>query len=99
MFVCPELEKVRIQQWCVRYLGTAQNFTRLVLTSRPTEWKRKSLVEGGDDFCITEAKSNPNIVFHHNDVSIPKDTVPECPRNCQQYLGNMLELKWIRLCT
>ena len=55
-------------------LGTAQNDLRvLLLHLRPTELEGKSLVEGMEMiFRELKEKSNLAVVFHHNDVSIPK---------------------------
>ena len=73
-----ELEKSQIQQQLngvSDILGTAQNDLRvLLLHLRPTELEGKSLVEGMEMiFRELKEKSNLTVVFHHNDVSIPKD--------------------------
>ena len=75
-----ELEKSQIQQQLngvSDILGTAQNDLRvLLLHLRPTELKEKS---------------NLTVVFHHNDVSIPKDMEEHLFRIVQEIVSNTLK--------
>ena len=91
-----ELEKSQIQQQLngvSDILGTAQNDLRvLLLHLRPTELEGKSLVEGMEMiFRELKEKSNLTVVFHHNDVSIPKDMEEHLFRIVQEIVSNTLK--------
>ena len=91
-----ELEKNQIQQQLngvSDILGTAQNDLRvLLLHLRPTELEGKSLVEGMEMiFRELKEKSNLTVVFHHNEVSIPKDMEEHLFRIVQEIVSNTLK--------
>ena len=91
-----ELEKSQIQQQLngvSDILGTAQNDLRvLLLHLRPTELEGKSLVEGMEMiFRELKEKSNLTVVFHHNDVSIPKEMEEHLFRIVQEIVSNTLK--------
>ena len=91
-----ELEKNQIQQQLngvSDILGTAQNDLRvLLLHLRPTELEGKSLVEGMEMiFRELKEKSNLAVVFHHNDVSIPKEMEEHLFRIVQEIVSNTLK--------
>ncbi len=55
-------------------------------------WKEKSLVEGMEMiFRELKEKSNLTVVFHHNDVSIPKDMEEHLFRIVQEIVSNTLK--------
>jgi len=91
-----ELEKKQIEQQLngvSDILGTAQNDLRvLLLHLRPTELEGKSLVEGMEMiFRELKEKSNLTVIFHHNEVSIPKDMEEHLFRIVQEIVSNTLK--------
>lgn len=54
-------------------------------------WKEKFGRRYGDDFRELKEKSNLTVVFHHNDVSIPKEMEEHLFRIVQEIVSNTLK--------